>query len=302
MNIVTLNDSPEVIAKAMGLAEAPTESKSTAIKLARLKVNNTPIMGTEEIKGKKVNIEKISGGTFRLDLPDDGGVYYKDDIAIKTFFTRYMYKKWDMGKNNFVRSVMVDSVKALRNTDVKDTDGGYNCGRSSGFMDRETYDALPENRKTLIKSVKAVRVILGMVNFDGATRVDGDVMTTEDLGFVPFVMDVSNVESFKDMEQSFSKLSTMKQNAIHFLTSIATEPRKLPNGNTFYVTKANVDLGNKITPSSADEEAFVNFQTWMQSHNQFVISKHNENAHNNESVDKGLVETFIDITSDEKVQ
>ena len=54
MNIVTLNDSPEMIAKAMGMTQQPTEKKSSGVTLPRLKVHNSAIMGTEEIKGKNL--------------------------------------------------------------------------------------------------------------------------------------------------------------------------------------------------------------------------------------------------------
>ena len=74
MNIVTLNDSPEMIAKAMGMTQQPTEKKSSGVTLPRLKIHNSAIMGNEEIKGKKVNIEKLSGGSFKFEMPHEGGV------------------------------------------------------------------------------------------------------------------------------------------------------------------------------------------------------------------------------------
>ena len=66
MNIVTLNDSPEMIAKAMGMTPQATEKKSSGVTLPRLKIHNSAIMGTEEIKGKKVNIEKYNEPNFKI--------------------------------------------------------------------------------------------------------------------------------------------------------------------------------------------------------------------------------------------
>ena len=302
MNIVTLNDSPEMIAKAMGMAEVPAEKKSSGVTLPRLKIHNSAIMGTEEMKGKKVNIEKLSGGSFRIDMPDEGGVYFKEGLEIKPFAQRFMYKRWDTLKNNFVRSVMTGSLKQLRNMDVKDTDGGYNCGRPSGFMSKEEFDALPDNKKTLIRSAKEVRVILGVANFDGALKQEGEDLVEADLGYVPFVWDIQNQESSKDIDAVFAKCQQLNVNPLDFLTKIETSERKLPNGNSFYVTKSSLDLSNKVDRADTDEEHFVSFQSWIQGYNQFVIGKHHELAHTNESVDKELVESFIDITSDEKVQ
>ena len=304
MNIVTLNDSPEMIAKAMGMAQQPTEKKSSGIVLPRLKIHNHAIMGTEEIKGKKVNIEKLSSGSFRIDMPDEGGTYFKENLEYRLFFQRFMYKKWDTAKNNFVRTVMTDNLKALRDMDVKDTDGGYNCGRPSGFMAKEDFDALPEGRKNQIRSVKEVRVMLGLANFDGCLKQEGNDLVDADLGFVPFVWDIQNAESSKDVDAIVAKCSPEELNvkSLEFLTKVETLERKLPNGNSYYVTKSSLDLSNKLDITPEDEEHFVSFQSWIQGVNQWVIGKHNEFAHNNESVDKELVESFIDITSEDKVQ
>ena len=302
MNIVTLNDSPEMIAKAMGMTPQATEKKSSGVTLPRLKIHNSAIMGTEEIKGKKVNIEKLSGGSFRIDMPDEGGVYFKENLEYRLFFQRFMYKKWDTAKNNFVRTIMTDSLKGLRDMDVKDTDGGYNCGRPSGFMAKEDFDALPDNRKALIRSVKEVRVVLGLANFDGALKQEGNDLVDADLGIVPFVWDVQNVESSKDVDAVVAKASQLGVKPLEFFTKVDTSERKLPNGNSFYVTKSSLDVSDKVKIVPADEEYFVSFQSWIQGVNQWVIGKHNELAHNHEGVDKELVESFIDITSEEKVQ
>ena len=302
MNIVTLNDSPEMIAKAMGMTPQATEKKSSGVTLPRLKVHNNAIMGTEEIKGKKVNIEKLSGGSFKIEMPDEGGVYFKENLEYRLFFQRFMYKRWDTVKNNFVRTIMTDSLKGLRDMDVKDTDGGYNCGRASGFMAKEDFDALPDNRKALIRSVKEVRVVLGLANFDGALKQEGNDLVDADLGIVPFVWDVQNVESSKDVDAIVAKSSQLGVKSLEFFTKVETSERKLPNGNSFYVTKSSLDVSNKVKIVPADEEHFVSFQSWIQGVNQWIIGKHNEFAHNNESVDKELVESFIDITSEEKVQ
>ena len=48
------------------------------------------------------------------------------------------------------------------NMDLKDNDGGFNCGKPSGWI--EDYKSLPEATKELIKSVKRVRVVLGTVD------------------------------------------------------------------------------------------------------------------------------------------
>ena len=119
---------------------------------------------------------------------------------------------------------------------------------------------------------------------------------------MPFVWDIQNAESSKDVDAVVAKSAQLNVKPLEFLTKVETSERKLPNGNSFYVTKSSLDVSNKVKITPADEEHFVSFQSWIQGVNQWVIGKHNELAHNNESVDKELVESFIDITSEEKVQ
>ena len=71
------------MAKAMGIAnEAPAKAKSSS--LARLRINHSPIMGTAEVKGKSVNVETVSGGTYKLEIPD-GDTYYFNGCDIGIF-------------------------------------------------------------------------------------------------------------------------------------------------------------------------------------------------------------------------
>ena len=137
---------------------------------------------------------------------------------------------------------------------------------------------------------------------DGALKQEGNDLVDADLGLIPFVWDIQNQESSKDIDVVFAKCQQLNVNPLDFLTKVETSERKLPNGNSFYVTKSSLDLSNKVNRDDADEEHFVSFQSWIQGYNQFVIGKHHELAHTNESVDKELVESFIDITSEGKVQ
>jgi len=57
------------MAQAMGIAsEANKKEKSSS--LPRLRINHAPIMGTADVNGKKVNMEVVPGGTYKLEIPD----------------------------------------------------------------------------------------------------------------------------------------------------------------------------------------------------------------------------------------
>ena len=128
------------MAKAMGIAhEAVTQSKSSS--LARLRINHTPVMGTAEVNGKNVNVEVVSGGSYKLEIPD-GPTYYSSSVKIRPFMQRFMYKRFVQGgansPNRFIKSVMADSL----NIDLKDNDGGFNCGKPAGYI--KDFKALPQ--------------------------------------------------------------------------------------------------------------------------------------------------------------
>jgi hypothetical protein len=63
------------MAKAMGIANEGTSSSKKASTLARLRIHHTPIMGMAEVNGKKVNVEVVEGGQYKLEIPD-GPTYY----------------------------------------------------------------------------------------------------------------------------------------------------------------------------------------------------------------------------------
>jgi len=58
------------MAKAMGMEADAPKSNSKSSTLARLRIHHTPIMGQQEIGGKMKNVEVISGGAYKLEIPD----------------------------------------------------------------------------------------------------------------------------------------------------------------------------------------------------------------------------------------
>ena len=70
MNDITTIDTNNYaeMAKAMGLANEAPAQKKQGMFLARLRINHTPILGSDTIK--------VKGGTYKLEIPD-GPTYYK---------------------------------------------------------------------------------------------------------------------------------------------------------------------------------------------------------------------------------
>ena len=291
MNQVTTIDTNNFAAMslAMGMAADAPKQSSKSSTLARLRIHHTPIMGQQEINGKMKNVEVIAGGAYKLEIPD-GPTYYAEQVSIRPFLQRFMYKKFIKGNDNtanrFVKSVMANDL----NNDMKDNDGGFNCGKPAGFI--QDWAALPDTMKDLIKSIKRVRALFGTVEMVNATDENGipvDVDTT------PFIWEIDNRDAFKTMGDMFTKLTKMRRlPPQHYITSTSKEV-PLPNGSSFYIPVADIDLGTTLDMDNESQEVFASFIAWIENYNTYILNAWNENMHKNEDVDTDTVEAFVDI-------
>tara|TARA_R100000329_G_scaffold150567_1_gene143830 strand:- start:117 stop:1016 length:900 start_codon:yes stop_codon:yes gene_type:complete len=294
-DLVTINtDNYEAMAKAMGIANEKSESnKEKASTLARLRINHTPIMGKEEVKGKQVNVEVVEGGMYKLEIPD-GPTYYAKNIKIRPFMQRFMYKRFVMGKgeqkNRYIKTIMSDNL----NIDLKDSDGGFNCGKPSGWI--EDFKALPEDQQQLIRSCKRVRVVFGLI-----TMIDPVDETGSSVAVQPdaFIWEIENRDAFKSIGKCFNDLARAKRLPVQHEIALTTEANSLASGATFYLPSPTLDLSSTITVDDKDQTMFSNLVLWIKNYNEYILNQWDENAHKKEEVDEKLVNDFIDINSDE---
>jgi len=282
------------MAKAMGmLSDSSPDSERKSSSLARFKINHSPVMGQEEIKGKMVNVEKIEGGAYKLEIPE-GKTYYSTTANIRPFLQRYMYKRFvkgsDANPNRFIKTIMHDDL----NIDLKDNDGGYNCGKPAGYI--KDFKALGEDTQNLIRQIKRVRVILGTVTFQDAMDSNGD---PAELGATPFIWEIDNRDAFKTLGGCFTQLAKLKRLPVQHSIQAATEERKLPNGNSFYVPSVTLDVSNTIELSQADQQSFTDFMNWVQNYNDYIIKKWDEKSRTKEDVDEDMVENLVNLDSEE---
>lgn len=287
-NITTIDtDNYAVMAKAMGMA-TDTGTKQKASTLARLRINHSPIMGQEEVKGKNVNVEVVEGGTYKLDIPD-GETFYSTTAKVRPFVQRYMYKRFVMGTNDspnkYIKTVMNDNL----NVDLKDNDGGFNCGKPAGFI--QDFKALDQSTQDLIKQIKRVRVILGTVELVNPVNASGDSV---EVGVTPFIWEVENRDAFKILGNCFVKLSKMKRLPPQHNIEVATEQRKLPNGNSFYIPSVSLNLTNVIKLSEEDQQTFADFMQWIDNYNDYIINAWNENSRKKEDMDMDIVQDLVE--------
>ena len=295
-NEVTTIDTSNyaAMAKAMGMGQAATEKKTSA--LARLRIHHTPVMGQAEVKGKQVNVEVVEGGTYKLEIPD-GPTYYAEQVSIRPFLQRFMYKKFVMGTdatpNRYVKTVMGDNL----NADMKDNAGGFNCGKPSGWI--EDFASLPDSMKELIRSIKRVRVLFGTVDMVNPTDASGNPV---DAPTTPFIWEVENRDAFKTIGNIFTKLGKMQRLPPQHYVKATTEKRELPNGSCFYLPEVSLDLMTTLDMDNDTQGTFADFIAWIANYNQYILGEWGDKMqHDNEEIPDAIVEDLVDIDEDDFV-
>ena len=296
-NLVTIDtNNYEAMAKAMGIAGEGNKSSDTkkAQQLPRFRINHSAIMGETKMNGKNVNVEVVEGGTYKLEIPD-GETYYSKTATIRPFMQRYMYKRFVKNMNAkmgepmgiYHKTVMADSL----NLDLKDNQGGFNCGKPAGYI--QDFKALPEKTQDLIKQIKRVRVIFGLVDLLDPCNDKGEKISFKT---TPFIWEIDNRDAFKTVGQPFTKLAQLKRLPVQHSIALETEERKLPNGNVFYLPVSTLDIANKIDLSDEDQVIFGDFMSWIQNYNQYIVSEWDANVGGNADADmKDIVEDFIEV-------
>lgn len=290
MNEVTTLDTNNyaAMAKAMGMSvDTGTREKSSS--LARLRISHNSIMGEADVNGKKVKMEVVGAGTYKLEIPD-GPTYYAEGAVIRPYLQRFMYKRFIMGSdktpNRYIKTVMADNLTI----DLKDNNGGFNCGKPAGYI--TDFKSLPEKTQDLIKQIKRVRVLFGTVELINAVDQAGNRVDVEPTAFI---WEIDNRDAFKTVGNVFTKLNKMRRLPVQHNIIAGTEERKLPNGNSFYLPVTELDLTNTIDIDNFTQETLANFLGWVKNYNEYIINSWDENAYKSEEVDKDMIEDFVDV-------
>jgi hypothetical protein len=297
MELTTIDtNNYAAMAKAMGIANETAGERKQSSTLARLRINHSPIMGEAEVNGKTVNMEVIGGGTYRLEVPD-GPTYYAESVKIRPYLQRFMYKRFVRGMgdspNRYVKTVMADNL----NIDLKDNDGGFNCGKPAGYI--QDFKALPEKTQELIKQIKRVRVVLGTVELVNATDASGNPVDVDETAFI---WEVDNRDAFKNVGNAFSQLAKMKRLPVQHIITANTEERKIPTGAVFYLPVVSLDVTKTLDLTDKEQSMFGDFMQWVNNYNEYIINAWAEkaNSHNDED-DEVIVDGIVDIEVEDEV-
>jgi len=199
------------LADAMGFTATTTQAQSTLWRV-------TAVV-KQGIDGKKI----VNTPMFKLRKGDEE--VYTESLSMRLFAERQQWTKWDSEANTTQKTVLAQNL----NNDLKDTLGGFNLGRPTGYV--QDWDALPETTKNVMRSVKRTKVFMGMAGAANATNEDGD--SVEFSGEVPFIFDVKNPTSLKSMNAATGALMGKGITPIEHTILLGANQQTMPNGNMF---------------------------------------------------------------------
>jgi len=270
LTLVGGNSNFAAMADAMGMGvDIATPKKQN--NLARVKLDHKGIMGEEVVGGKKKKVEVVAAGSYVLDRTNQEPVY-GTDVSIRLFNQRFMYKKYIQGtgdaKSKYVKTIMAKDL----NGDLRDNDGGFNCGKPSGWI--EDYAALPTETKALLKSIKRVRVLFGEITIGDPVNAKGEAL--DKLESIPFIWEIDNRDAFKTLGAPIAQMA--KQNRIlpQHRVVLGSEEQSLPTGATYFLPTAVLDLSSTIDLTDKDQVLFADFNGWIDNYNEYIVKEFNK--------------------------
>jgi hypothetical protein len=306
MNDLTVMSSGnyDAIAQMVGITD-DMNTGSKVDSLNRLRLWHYPTMGQAEINGKLKNVEVIDGGVFRLEVIE-GSVskyVYSKTISVRPFMQRFMLKRYVANKNpkpnekkgEFQRTIMSNTLKE----DLKDTTGRFNCGKTAGYI--EDFQALPADMQDLIRQIKRVRVLFGIVTMENPMDQSGKPMDEFE---TPFVWEIDNKDAFNSVGECMGTFARHQRTPFHHaITFTESTQHEMDNNSSYYTPVCKVDMGVHYEHTKEDDETLSHFLDWIKNKNDYVFkewdTKNTKRQEEMPDEDMEIVEDFIDIELEE---
>tara|TARA_R110000803_G_scaffold1465_2_gene4727 strand:+ start:976 stop:1851 length:876 start_codon:yes stop_codon:yes gene_type:complete len=251
------------MAELMGVSSTPSQQSTPSI--ARVGMIHQPIMGEVDFNGKTIKTEVVPVGAFTLMQGDDK--VYSNGVTFRTFAQRNQWQRWNSETEEMEKSVMSNSL----NGDMKDSVGGFNLGRPSGYV--EDFQSLPEATKQIMRTVKRVKVFFGTVTLDNPVNDKGEAVTGNYTD-VPVVMDVKNRDSLKSIDVVLNGLGRKNLLPIMSTIKMVGVEDSIPTGAKF--GKIEAKIGTAVDLSDADNDTLKDFMDLVEYMNGKVLDLHNE--------------------------
>jgi len=225
----------------------------------------------------------VSSPVFQMKR-DEEEVYCRK-MVVRLFVERQRWEKWDSAANTTQRTVMAANLKS----DLKDSLGTFNLNRG-GFV--EDFNALSEDRKQFIRSIKSCKVMMGMTTLIEPFYEGGEPAT----GFneeTPFIMDVKNRDSKKNIQHSVEKLMRKSLTPAEHTITLTGEAKDMPNGKYIVIHSS---LGDLIGFADGDNDILKDCVEYVQRSNEYILNKWDEaNVENLSMEDAKIINSIVDV-------
>tara|TARA_R100000234_G_scaffold112675_1_gene86538 strand:- start:2565 stop:3440 length:876 start_codon:yes stop_codon:yes gene_type:complete len=272
------------LAELMGVTQtAPTASGPS---IARITQIHKPVEKEVNIDGDKLMKKILPIGSYKISMGEDK-IIYSPTVSIRIFAQRQQWQRWNGDTQEMEKSVMASSL----NGDLKDNIGTFNLGRPSGYI--KDFNSLPNATKEVMRSVKRVKVFMGLLTVSDPRNASGDII---DEGYVdvPFVMDVKNRDSIKSLDSALQRLQMSNMLPIMSTINLSGVVDSIPTGAEFGKIKA--ELGNRVEITDLDNETLKNFLDFIEYVNGNILNKYSERCGDGMSAsEKEIVANIIEV-------
>ena len=273
------------LASAMGFSADTTEI-SAGPNLARMAQVQAPIM-REQVDEDGELEEKVVVPLGAYKLTDtEGNTVYSRSATIRLFAQRQQWTQWDSDSNTMNKTVMATVLKG----DLKDTKGTFNLGRPNKYV--KDWEALDEDTKAIIRSVKNTKVLFGKVKL-GKVIDDNGVAVAGYNSEVDFTMDVKNADSKRSLEAVLKDIVSKKLLPIEHTIALSSQKETLPTGNKYATMVATLGSKTKMVPEDhATVQAFVDYIDYG---NEYVLSKWKSLRKPDVQVDPATLDAIVQV-------
>ena len=273
------------LASAMGFSADTTEIPSGP-NLARMAQVQAPIM-REQVDEDGELEEKVVVPLGAYKLTDtEGNTVYSRSATIRLFAQRQQWTQWDSDSNTMNKTVMATVLKG----DLKDTKGTFNLGRPSKYV--KDWEALDEDTKAIIRSVKNTKVLFGKVKLGKVIDDNGVAVAGYD-SEVDFTMDVKNADSKRSLEAALKDIVSKKLLPIEHTIALSSQKETLPTGNKYATMVATLGSKTKMVPEDhSTVQAFVDYIDYG---NEYVLSKWKSLRKPDVQVDPATLDAIVQV-------
>ena len=181
---------------------------------------------------------------------------------------------------------MVDVLKG----DLKDTKGTFNLGRPSTYV--KDWEALDEDTKAVIRSVKNTKVLFGKVKL-GKVIDDNGVAVKGYNSEIDFTMDVKNVDSKRSLDEALKAIVSLEFLPVEYGIVLSSKKEVLPTGNKYATMVATLGSKTKMVPEDhGTVQAFVDYIDYG---NEYVLSKWKSLRKPDVQVDPATLDAIVQV-------